>query len=112
MVRNNPTDQLVSLDMTPTPTMPQAVEIMRRAAEVIPALKTVKAEAARITARPIPKDGLSAVGPMPRVKGYYVVVTHSGVTLGPYLAKAVADEIVHGKQRPELEPFRPSRFFN
>jgi glycine/D-amino acid oxidase-like deaminating enzyme len=112
MVRTNAADELVSLDMTPTPTMPQAVEVMRLAAEVIPALKTVKVEAARITARPIPKDGLSAVGPTPRAKGYYLVVTHSGVTLGPYLAKAVTDEIVHGRTRPELANFRPSRFFN
>ncbi|SDR15016.1 Glycine/D-amino acid oxidase [Rhizobiales bacterium GAS191] len=112
MVRTNAADDLVSLDMTPSPTMPQAVEIMRRAAEVIPALKTVKAEAARITARPIPQDGLSAVGPTPRVNGYYFVVTHSGVTLSPFLAKAVTDEIVHNKTRPELENFRPSRFFN
>jgi glycine/D-amino acid oxidase-like deaminating enzyme len=112
MVRTNEADDLVSLDMTPSPAMPQAVEIMRRAAEVIPALTTVKPEAARITARPIPKDGLSAVGPAPRAKGYYVVVTHSGVTLSPFLAKAVADEIVHGRTRPELENFRPARFFN
>jgi glycine/D-amino acid oxidase-like deaminating enzyme len=112
MVRTNAADNLVSLEMTPSATMPQAVEIMRRAAEVIPALKTVKAEATRITARPIPKDGLSAVGPTPRVKGYYLVVTHSGVTLSPFLAKAVADEIVRGRTRPELESFRPSRFFN
>ncbi|MBV8837316.1 MAG: FAD-binding oxidoreductase [Alphaproteobacteria bacterium] len=112
MVRSNAADHQVSLDMAPTPTMPQAIEIMRRLGEIIPSLKTVKAEAARITARPIPKDGLSAVGPTPRAKGYYLVVTHSGVTLGPYLAKAVADEIVHGRTRAELESFRPSRFFN
>jgi glycine/D-amino acid oxidase-like deaminating enzyme len=34
------------------------------------------------------------------------------VTLSPYLAQAVADEIVRGNRRPELEPFRPSRFFD
>jgi glycine/D-amino acid oxidase-like deaminating enzyme len=112
MVRTNAADDLVSLDMTPTPTMPQALEVMRLAAEVIPALATIKPEAVRITARPIPKDGLSAVGPTPRAKGFYFVVTHSGVTLGPYLAKAVADEIVHGRTRQELQNFRPARFFN
>jgi glycine/D-amino acid oxidase-like deaminating enzyme len=49
---------------------------------------------------------------VPRADGYYMVVTHSGVTLSPFLAKAAADEIVHGRIRPELETFRPSRFFN
>ncbi len=112
MMRENDMDQAVSLDMTPTPTMPQAVEIMRRAAEIVPCLKGVAPEAARITARPIPEDGFSAVGPVPRAKNYYLVVTHSGVTLSPFLAKAATDEIVHGKQRAELKDFRPARFFN
>ena len=92
--------------------MPQSLEVMRRAAELLPALKDVTPEAARITARPIPKDGLSAVGPVPRVKNYYVVVTHSGVTLSPYLATVAADEIARGQLHPELDDFRPSRFFN
>src|SRR5205085_8804432 len=30
-------------------------------------------------------DGLSAVRAMPGLDGYYVVVTHSGVTLSPFL---------------------------
>ena len=54
----------------------------------------------------------SAVGPVPRVDGYYLAVTHSGVTMSPFLGAAVADEIVHGRQRPELADFRPARFFN
>ena len=112
MIRSSDADDQVSLDMTPTPIMPQALEIMRRAALVLPCLRGVKPEAARITARPIPQDGLSAIGPAPRAKGYYFVITHSGVTLSPFLAKAAADEIVHNRTRPELENFRPSRFFN
>jgi glycine/D-amino acid oxidase-like deaminating enzyme len=34
------------------------------------------------------------------------------VTLSPFLGAAVADEIVRGRQRAELAPFRPARFFN
>jgi glycine/D-amino acid oxidase-like deaminating enzyme len=49
---------------------------------------------------------------MPRIGGYYLAITHSGVTLSPFLGAAVADEVVHGRRRPELEPFRPGRFFN
>jgi glycine/D-amino acid oxidase-like deaminating enzyme len=49
---------------------------------------------------------------MPHVEGYYLVVTHSGVTLAPLLGAAVADEVARGRQRPELAPFRPARFFN
>ncbi len=47
---------------------------------------------------------------MPGVSGYYLVVTHSGVTLAPFLGRAVAEEIVRGRVIRELEGFRPSRF--
>ncbi|WGF89831.1 NAD(P)/FAD-dependent oxidoreductase [Marinivivus vitaminiproducens] len=112
MTRRNDVDDLVSLDMEPSPAMPQALQVMDAVATMIPGLKGVKPEAVRITARPIPADGLSAVGPMPRLANCYAVVTHSGVTLSPFLAHAVADEIVRGKDRAELADFRPARFFN
>ena len=53
----------------------------------------------RVGTRAIPADGLSVVGAMPGLDGYYVVVTHSGVTLSPFLARAVATEIVHESRR-------------
>jgi glycine/D-amino acid oxidase-like deaminating enzyme len=31
---------------------------------------------------------------MPRTSGYYIAVTHSGVTMSPFLGAVVADEIV------------------
>ena len=49
---------------------------------------------------------------MPRTSGYYLAVTHSGVTMSPFLGAAVADEIAGNGQRPELADFRPARFFN
>lgn len=112
MLRKNEFDEQVTLDMSAGPTMPQAVEVMRRAAQLIPSLGNAAPEAARITARPIPRDGFSAVGPMPGARNYYVVVTHSGVTLSPYLGHVVADEVVRGRPHPEMDNFRPARFFN
>jgi glycine/D-amino acid oxidase-like deaminating enzyme len=41
-----------------------------------------------------------------------IAVTHSGVTMSPFLGAAVADEIIRGRQRTELTHFRPARFFN
>jgi len=79
---------------------------------LLPSIGEVEPEAVRIALRPMPADHFSAVGPMPRTSGYYIAVTHSGVTLSPFLGAAVADEIVHGRQRPELADFRPARFFN
>jgi glycine/D-amino acid oxidase-like deaminating enzyme len=112
MVRANDADALVSNDTPLGPHMPQARQVMRGAARLIPALTGVEAEAVRVAIRPIPQDGFSAVGPVPRIEGYYVAVTHSGVTLSPILAKLVAAEVMHGKACAELAEFRPARFFN
>ena len=49
---------------------------------------------------------------MPGAAGSYAAVTHSGVTLSPFIARAVADEVLTGTARPELATFRPARFFN
>ena len=49
---------------------------------------------------------------MPQIDNYYFVVTHSGVTLAAFFARVAADEIALGKHHPELDDFRPARFFN
>jgi hypothetical protein len=43
---------------------------------------------------------------------WHFPVTHSGVTMSPFLGALVADEIVRGRQKAELADFRPARFFN
>lgn len=103
-------DRQVNADTDPSPRLAQAGELVRGAAEVLPGIEEVRAEAVRIAVRPIPADGYSAVGPMPGASGHYLVVTHSGVTLAPFLGRAVAEEITRGRMVQELEAFRPSRF--
>jgi glycine/D-amino acid oxidase-like deaminating enzyme len=39
-----------------------------------------------------------------------MAVTHSGVTIAPYLGKAIADEVVRGRVHEGLSEFRPDRF--
>ena len=95
-----------------TPTMPQAAEVLRRGTQLLPGLAGIQAEAVRTATRPIPADGLPAIGPVPRLDGYYLAVTHSGVTLSPIIGKLVAEELLTGRQSPLLTTFRPSRFFN
>jgi glycine/D-amino acid oxidase-like deaminating enzyme len=108
----NPTDALINFDSKPSPSMPEARDLVRRARQLLPSIGEVEPEAVRIAIRPIPGDHFSAIGPVPRTSGYYLAVTHSGVTMSPFLGAAVADEVVRGKQRPELADFRPARFFN
>jgi glycine/D-amino acid oxidase-like deaminating enzyme len=112
MLHWNSTDATMSFDAKLTPSMPEARDLLRRVRRLLPSIGEAEPEAVRIAIRPIPGDHFSAIGPMPRTAGYYIAVTHSGVTMSPFLGAAVADEIVGGRQRAELAPFRPARFFN
>jgi glycine/D-amino acid oxidase-like deaminating enzyme len=112
MLHWNPTDATLGLDSTISPSMPEARDLVRRARRLLPSIGEVEPEAVRIAVRPIPGDQLSAIGPMPRMSGYYLAITHSGVTMSPFLGAAVADEVMRGQQRAELADFRPARFFN
>lgn len=87
-----------------------AADIIIKASAVWPKLAEIKPEhyKARMGIRALPVDGFPIVGPTPELAGYYTVVTHSGVTLSPLLARLVTQEI-KGHQVPELEPYRPQR---
>ena len=82
---------------------------MGRARAIVPRLAGVEIESTRLCWRPMPADGLSAVGPVAALPGYYVALTHSGVTLAPVLSRLVADEIATGRPAAALAPFRPER---
>ncbi len=58
--------------------------------------------------RPVPADGLPAVGEMR--PGLSVAVMHSGVTLAALIADLVADETLGRSQSALLAPYRPQRF--
>ncbi|HEX5327862.1 MAG TPA: FAD-dependent oxidoreductase [Acetobacteraceae bacterium] len=112
MLHWNPTDATLSIDTKATPDMAEARDLVTRARRLLPSIGDVAPEAARIAIRPMPGDHLSAIGPVPRVRGYYLAITHSGVTMSPFLGAAVADEVARGRERTELAEFRPARFFN
>ena len=42
--------------------------------------------------------------------GFYVVVSHSGVTLGPLWGHVAAGELLGRTPDPRLAPYRPARF--
>jgi glycine/D-amino acid oxidase-like deaminating enzyme len=111
MVHWGAADATVTPEIGVDPGMGQAADLIERLTRVLPGIAPVEPEAARVTYRPIPEDGLSAIGPVPGLANYYVMVTHSGATLSPALGAMAADEIVNGTKRPELQSFRPERFF-
>ncbi len=89
--------------------MAKAESLLEPAAGVLPALHGARIEAYRLGVRSIPADGFPAVGPVPDIAGLYVVATHSGVTMGPLLARLTARELLDGHQDERLAPYRPSR---
>jgi glycine/D-amino acid oxidase-like deaminating enzyme len=89
-----------------------AQDLLDRAQAVLPVVRGARIEGVRLGWRPMPADGLSAVGPVSGLAGYYLAFTHSGVTLGPVLGRMVCDEILTGQPRPELAPFRPDRLIS
>jgi glycine/D-amino acid oxidase-like deaminating enzyme len=80
------------------------------AARYLPALAGAAVEATRIGPRPMPRDRHPIVGPVPGRPGLYVVVSHSGVTLGPLWGRVAAAEILGGEPDPRLASFRATRF--
>ncbi len=102
-------DHSVTRDTVPDVSLEGCDAMLAAAAGLFPALVGRSVAEARIGERPIPKDGLPAVGKI-GADGHYVVVTHSGITLGPILGRIVASEILTGTSDPRLEPFRPDRF--
>lgn len=76
----------------------------------LPALGSARVEATRVGVRPMPRDERPMVGGLPELDGFYVLVSHSGVTLGPLWGRVAAAEILDGALDPRLIPYRPTRF--
>jgi glycine/D-amino acid oxidase-like deaminating enzyme len=107
-VPSEPPDQIVPEPSLPP--LPAAAATLSKVARYLPAVAAGRVEAARLGVRPMPLDGLPMVGAHPGMPGFYVVVTHSGVTLGPVLGALVAEELVSGRPVATLSPYRPDRF--
>jgi len=109
IMRHYDFDDMVQPD-TPTQPIPAfCYEMLDRVVKILPGLAGTPIEAARIAVRPIPGDGLAVVGPAPNVQGLYLVCTHSAATMGPFLGRIVAREILHGEVDTRLNAFRPER---
>ena len=75
-----------------------------------PALARARVEATRVGVRPMPRDEKPIVGTIPGLEGFYVAVSHSGVTLGPLWGRIAAAEVLDGVRDARLAPYRPERF--
>jgi glycine/D-amino acid oxidase-like deaminating enzyme len=79
-------------------------------AAYLPALAGARVEATRVGIRPMPRDERPMVGAFPGLDGFYVVASHSGVTLGPLWGRIATAELLDHAPDPRLAPYRPARF--
>ncbi len=86
--------------------------LLQRAAKLLPALGTVDIDSCTlgIGTRAYPTDGKTIAGQMPAAKGFYLVATHSGITLAPAIAPLMAALIVTQQMPNPLSPFGLERF--
>ena len=87
-----------------------AGELLHRARRAVRGLDDASVVGYRVCVRPMPADGQSIVGWLPGASGFYLAVTHSGVTLAAHLAELITAELTSGIPAAELAPYRPGRF--
>jgi glycine/D-amino acid oxidase-like deaminating enzyme len=92
------------------PTMEHARMLLGQARKAFPVLEGVDVDHFTVEWRPMPRDRMPIVGPLPGLPDLYVATGHGGVTIAPALARFVAKEIGEGKEQDILKPFRPERF--
>ena len=64
----------------------------------------------RIGVRAVPSDGDTIAGPLSSAEGLHIVCTHSGVTLGPAIARWTADSVETGEAPAAIAEFGLDRF--
>jgi glycine/D-amino acid oxidase-like deaminating enzyme len=84
--------------------------LLARASRYVPALAGARIEEVGIGWRPMPADGLPAIGFAPGSTSVYTAVMHSGMTLSALVGRLAAIEIADGTPVQLLADFRPGRF--
>jgi len=87
-------------------------EVLHEALRVAPGLADWDIHELRVGLRPLARDGLPILGPVPGIEGVYLATGHgpTGLQLGPYSGKVTADLMVGRAADVDLTPFSVSRF--
>lgn len=91
----------------------EAIEtMMRRAVRFFPALKDVSVIRFFSGFRPYTPDGLSLMGEVKTLPGFYMAAGHEGdgIALSPITGKLMAELIAYGKCSYDISDFSPNRF--
>ena len=86
--------------------------LLQRAARLLPALGSVDIDTCNLGlgVRAYPTDGNAIAGQMPAAQGFYLVATHSGITLAPAIGPLMAELIDTGQVPKMLNRFGLERF--
>ncbi len=87
-----------------------AQKISQNAIRMVPYIKKLSIVRHFAGLRPMPRDGVPFLGPIPHVPGYYIAVGHSGITLSPIHGKIISDLIVDGETDIPIEDYDPLRY--
>ncbi|MGH9257842.1 MAG: glycine oxidase ThiO [Vicinamibacterales bacterium] len=87
-------------------------QLLQSAEQLVPALRSAIFDDARAGLRPATADDLPIIGASTTMRGVYYATGHyrNGVLLAPLTAALMADLLVSGHERRELESVRPARF--
>lgn len=89
-------------------------EVLGEALRVAPGLAGAEIREIRVGLRPYTQDLLPVLGPVPGRKNVYLATGHgpTGLQLGPYSGKLVADLILNRDLSVELDAYRIDRFLS
>lgn len=89
-------------------------EVLEEALRVAPGLAEAKIEEIRVGLRPFTRDSLPILGPVPNVENIYLATGHgpTGLQLGPYSGKIVADLMTDQGPETDITAFHVSRFMS
>jgi len=102
-------DQHADPGQPPSPGDPLPGEVVRRLTEVLSGTEGTVAERVQVGRRAMPADGRTVAGFAEGAGRFYVLATHSGITLAPLLAELATQEL-YGADAAMLRDFRPDRF--
>ena len=98
--------------LAPRTTVSGIREVLSEALRVAPGLRDASLGEIRVGLRPASPDQLPVLGRVPTARNVFIATGHgaTGLQLGPYSGKLIAD-LVQGKgNEKRLEPFRVERF--
>lgn len=105
-------DGLITADQSPENLRRVGLLLLARAGKLLPGLCPIDINDCQlgIGVRAYPEDGVSIIGQMPSAKGFYLIATHSGITLAPAIGQLMAEMIRTGHPPEQLASFALQRF--